>query len=454
MKRVMAKIVQIHARQILDSRGKPTVEAEVVCETSQGYVAGRASVPSGASAGRYEARELRDGDPAQYDGESVLKAVGHVRELIQPTLLGLDPADQQLIDQRLCELDGTADKSRLGANAVLAVSLACAQAAASASRRPLYHHLAILWSSLSPSSPGSGSAFFDHLSLPLPMVNMLSGGLHAGKKIEIQDVLVMPWGASTFSEALAWAVRIHRRLGAVLRERGYEWALVADEGGYGPNVESMETALEMVLEAMERAELRPGPDVALALDLAASHFFDGHTYQLKRLGWPSATADELLSVLRAWTSHFPIVSLEDVCADDDWDGWKKATVCFGGTHQLVGDDLFVTNLRRLQRGVHESIANAILIKLNQVGTLTETLQVMAFARQHGYRCIISARSGETEDTTIAHLAVATGAGQIKIGSVTRSERLAKYNELLRIEEALGPRATFSGPSIRAELAFV
>lgn len=455
----MPEIVAVRAREVLDSRGKPTVEAEVVCRTPAGEVTGRAIAPSGASTGRHEAIELRDGDPRWFDGLGVTRAVANVNEVIAPQLLGKDAADQFAIDELLCELDGTSNKSNLGGNAILATSLACAHAAAAARRVPLFEHIRDLWERASerplPQITGSGAQVMAQWGppvLPVPMINMLSGGLHAGKKIEIQDILIIPWGATSMRQCLSWAVTVRKRIGDALRERGLEADLVADEGGYGPALESTDEAFEIVVAGIERAGLEPGRDVALALDIAATHFYrDGH-YFVRDLGNQPATADEFISVLRAWTSHFPIVSLEDVCAEDDWDGWEKASLCFGATHQLIGDDLIVTNVERLRQALARRVANAVLVKPNQVGTLTETLEVMALALRAGYRCVISARSGETEDVTIAHLAVGTGAGQIKIGSVTRSERLAKYNELLRIAESV--TYPFYGPTLRDELAFV
>ncbi len=453
----MAKIVSVHAREVLDSRGNPTVEAEVTCQTDRRVATGRAIAPSGASTGSHEAIELRDGEEDWFDGKGVTQAVRNVHDIIAPRLIGQDARDQSSIDRLLCELDGTPNKARLGANATLAVSLACAHAAASAQALSLHEHLGRLWNETLhaplPEIKGSAQimAEWGEPSMPLPMINMISGGLHAGKKLEIQDVLILPWGATSIRQCLSWAVRVRNRIAAILREKHLEDALVADEGGFGPELESTDEAFGVVADAIERAGLEPGRDVAIAVDIAATHFFENGGYVIRDLGEEPVSADEFLSVLRAWTSHFPIVSLEDVCAEDDWDGWQKATVCFGGTHQLVGDDLFVTNPERLQRALELRVANAVLVKPNQIGTLTETLQVMALARRAGYRCIVSARSGETEDVTIAHLAVATGCGQIKIGSVTRSERLAKYNELLRIAEATG--YPFFGPKLRDELAF-
>ena len=442
----MLTITSLHAREVLDSRGRPTVEVEVCCG-EQCY--GRAIAPSGASTGKHEAVERRDGDPSWFDGDGVLGAVRAVREQIAPVLVGMDVTAQADIDRTLCELDGTPNKARLGANAVLPVSLACAHAAARARRQPLFRYIAELWHAACHSAAGSdggshATPSWGEPTLPVPMINMISGGLHAGKKMDIQDIMIVPWAAGGVRECLSWAVRVYRRLRDLLRERGLEWALVADEGGFGPAVDTVDEALGLVTEAIERAGLEPGRQVALAIDVAASHFYRDGGYLVRDLGDHPATADEFLSVLRAWTSHFPIMSLEDVCAEDDWEGWKKATYCFGRSLQLVGDDLFVTNADRLRRAIDEGVGNAVLIKPNQVGTLTETLAVMALARRAGYHCVVSARSGETEDVTIAHLAVGTGAGQIKIGSVCRSERLAKYNELLRLADRHGDELPFRG----------
>ena len=447
-RRLAATIQRIRAREVLDSRGRPTVEVEVWCTKREGSVCGRAIAPSGASTGTHEAHELRDGDPEWFDGLGVQQAVRNVNETIAPALRGQDPFDQRAIDRRLCELDGTPQKSRLGANAILPVSLACAHAAANAAGKPLYEHIYGLWRAIGRHHAEEVSTDFQlawgEPGLPVPMINMISGGLHAGQKMALQDILIIPWGACSMRQCLSWAVRIYRRLQSLLRERGLEWALVGDEGGFGPAVATVDEALGLVLEAIERSGLEPGRDVAMALDVAATHFYRDGGYVLKELGDRPADVDALLSVLRAWTSHFPIVSLEDPCAEDDWAGWEKATQCFGPALQLVGDDLFVTNVERLRVGIARGVANTVLVKPNQVGTLSETLELMALARQAGYWCVVSARSGETEDTTIAHLAVATGAGQIKIGSVCRSERLAKYNELLRIEECAGPSLQLAG----------
>ena len=419
-----AKITSINAREVLDSRGNPTVEVEVHC----GAAMGRAIVPSGASTGRHEALELRDGEPGRFAGKGVRKAVAHVRDLIGPRLLGQAADDQRAIDRQLLDLDGTADKSRLGANAILGASLACAHAAAAVKSIPLWQHLHSL------SSAGSSPR------LPLPMVNLISGGLHAGKNLEFQDFLLLPIGARSYSQALEMTVAVYRALAATLQEAGFEGVLVGDEGGFGPRLNSNEQAVEVILKAIMRAGFVPGKDAGLALDVASSHFFHDGRYHLEN---KVLSAEQLTDYLVRWVDAYPILSIEDGMAEDDWQGWHMLTQALGGRVQLIGDDLFVTNPARLRRGIAEKVANSILIKVNQIGTLTETLDVLALARSAGYRPVISARSGETEDSTIADLAVATGAGQIKIGSIVRGERLAKYNQLLRIEEQMGPAPAFA-----------
>jgi len=420
-----ASIRHIHSREVLDSRGNPTVEVDVHCS---GGAWGRAIVPSGASTGRHEAVELRDGDLSRYGGKGVRRAVANVREQIAPHLMGLAVTEQALIDERLCALDGTPNKSRLGANAILGVSLACAHAAAAARKVPLWRHLA------------RGEP-----KLPLPMVNLISGGLHAGGNLDLQDFLLLPIGARSFSEALAMAAAVYRALGELLRQEGFEGVLVGDEGGFGPHLGNNERALDIVTRASARAGLAVGRDAGLALDVAASHFYRDGCYRLTEAREP-VPAEGIIELLRDWSQTYPILSIEDGLAEDDWAGWQKLTAALGPTVQLIGDDLFVTNPERLRRGITEGVANSILIKVNQIGTLTETLEVIALARSAGYRPVISARSGETEDTTIADLAVATAAGQIKIGSVARSERLAKYNQLLRIEEELGDQSFARWPA--------
>jgi enolase len=415
----MTTIVRVHAREILDSRGKPTVEAEVHLD---GGTVGRASVPSGASTGVAEACELRDANGNWYDGLGVRLAVQNVHQQIGPVLIGCDPADQQLVDQRMIELDGTPNRSRLGANAILAVSLASARAAAAVQQMPLYRWLG----KLANTSP----------QLPLPMTNMISGGKHAGGNLDIQDVLVIPGGANVYPTRLEWIVRVYRRLGKLLLDAGYEGYLVGDEGGYGPKLESSREAIAFVVEAIDAAGLQPGTNVTIALDVAATHFYREGTYHLAAEQGQRLTSSQMVDRLEAWCGEFPIDSIEDGLAESDWEGWQEITTRLGNRVTLVGDDLFATNEKLLQRGIHDKAANAILIKVNQIGTLTETLRTMRLARQHGYACIVSARSGETEDDLLADLAVGTAADYIKIGGVARSERLAKYNRLLRIAEEL------------------
>jgi enolase len=417
-------ITRILAREVLDSRGNPTVEVEVHC---QGGARGRAIVPSGASTGRHEAVELRDGDPARCGGKGVRKAVANVHDEIAPRLAGTAAAEQERIDRFLCELDGTPSKARLGANAILGVSLACAHAAAAVRGLPL-------WRSLETGGKPC---------LPMPMVNLISGGMHAGGNLDFQDFLLMPIGARSYSEALGIAVAVYRALSRVLTRHGFEGVLVGDEGGFGPRLHSNEQAVQMSVEAIRAAGYEPGRDAALALDVASSHFYHAGCYRLKATAGLALSADDMVRTLRRWIEDYPILSIEDGMAEDDWDGWQRLTEELGGRVQLIGDDLFVTHAARLQRGIKAGTANALLVKPNQVGTLTETLDVVRMAREAGYRAVISARSGETEDCTIADLAVATGAGQIKIGSVARGERLAKYNQLLRIEQDMGVEAPFA-----------
>jgi enolase len=415
-------ITRIHARQVLDSRGNPTVEAEVYCA---GGCMGRAIVPSGASTGKHEAVELRDGDPSHFGGKGVRKAVANVRDIIAPVIAGMPASAQEEIDRRMIALDGTPNKSRLGANAILGVSLACAHAAAAARGVPLWQYL-----------DRAGRA-----TMPLPMVNMISGGLHAGGNVEFQDFLFLPIGARSYAEALEMTVAVYRALGYELRQHGYEGVLVGDEGGFGPKLSSNQEAVELIFDALLDAGMEPGRDAALALDVASSHFWRDGQYDLEKQA--RSSGELACDWLPALAETYPILSIEDGMAEDDWAGWKLLTDALGKQVQLIGDDLFVTNPQRLALGIERGVANSILIKLNQIGTLTETLQVIEQARAAGYRPVISARSGETEDSTIADLAVATGAGQIKIGSVARSERLAKYNQLLRIEEQMGPNAPFA-----------
>jgi enolase len=417
----MAKIIRVHAREILDSRGKPTVEAEVHCE---GGIVGTASVPSGASTGAAEACELRDGDAGRYDGLGVQKAVGNICSLIGPAVVGCDVVEQAAIDGQMIELDGTPNKSRLGANAILAVSLAAARAAAIANQMPLYRHVGgFLGKGIVPR-------------MPLPMVNMISGGKHAGGNLDFQDVLIAPVGAKYYPAQLEWIVRVYRRLGELLNEAGYECYLVGDEGGFGPRLKSNREAVEFVVRAIGAAGLKPGEDVTIALDVAATHFYREGGYFLATEQGKRLASSQMIDRLEGWVSDFPITSIEDGLAENDWDGWKDLTARLGNRVKLVGDDLFATNSKLLQEGIHKGVANAILIKVNQIGTLTETLNTMLLAKQHGYTCVVSARSGETEDDFLADLAVGTAAEYIKIGSIARSERLAKYNRLLRIAEEI------------------
>jgi enolase len=417
-------INHIHAREVLDSRGNPTVEVDVICH---GGARGRAIVPSGASTGKHEARELRDGDPARYGGRGVRRAVGNVHDIIAPRLAGMPVTEQALIDRTMCALDGTPDKSRLGANAILGVSLACAHAAAASRNLPLWKYLDTA----------------NQARLPMPMVNLISGGLHAGGNLEFQDFLLLPIAARSYSEALEMAVLVYRSLATTLKAQCFESVLVGDEGGFGPKLHNNEQALELIVEAIGRAGLAPGKDAAIAVDVASTHFCHQGGYQLLAAADMPLESEEMANLLRRLTDSYPILSIEDGMAEDDWHGWRLLTQLLGERVQIIGDDLFVTNPDRLRRGIEEGVANSILIKLNQIGTLTETLEVVALARSAGYRPVISARSGETEDSTIADFAVATGAGQIKIGSIARSERLAKYNQLLRIEEEMGTNAPFA-----------
>jgi enolase len=418
-------IERVRASEILDSRGRPTVEVAV--RLSDGTL-GVASVPSGASKGRHEAFELRDGDRARYRGQGVRTAVANVNEIIAPRLTSADPYDQGAVDALLIDVDGTPNKSRLGANATLAVSIAVARAAATSRGIPLWRHLG-----------GDGARV-----LPVPMVNMISGGLHARGQLDFQDFLIIPLSATGWSEALAVCVDVHAELGAVLAERGHS-TLRADEGGYGPLLSSNELALDLLHDAVVRTGREPGRDVAFAIDVAATHFYDGSTrrYHLAADG-QELDSDALIDVLEGWVGRHPILSIEDGLAEDDWDGWRTLTDRLGDRIQLVGDDLFTTNLARLEYGIEHHVANAVLVKMNQIGTLTETQAVAARAQEAGFRVVVSARSGETEDAALADLAVALNAGQIKVGSVTQSERLAKYNRLLHIEAELGESGRYAG----------
>ena len=430
-----AKITRVHARQVLDSRGNPTVEADVYIGAD---VRGRAAVPSGASTGEHEALELRDGDKSTYLGKGVLKAVANVNGEIAKTVAGLDAADQRALDKKMIELDGTPTKSRLGANAILAVSMAAARAAAAAQGIPIYKYLALY------SSDTSANL------LPCPMMNILNGGAHADSSVDFQEFMVMPVGAPKFSEGLRWGVEVFHALKTALKKHGYSTA-VGDEGGFAPSCKSNEEAIQIVLEAIAAAGYKPGEQVSIALDPASSEFFDKTSgkYVFKKSDKSAHTSGEMAAYWTKWAEKYPIVSIEDGMAEDDWAGWKSLTQSIGSKSskkkiQLVGDDLFVTNTERLARGIKEGTANAILIKLNQIGSVTETIDAIELARKSGYHSIISHRSGETEDTFIADLAVATGAGQIKTGSASRTDRVAKYNQLLRIEEELGAAARFNG----------
>ncbi len=419
----MSAIIDVIAREILDSRGNPTVEADVLLESG---VLGRAAVPSGASTGSREAIELRDGDKSRYLGKGVLKAVEHVNTEICEAIIGLDVEDQAFIDQTMIELDGTENKSRLGANALLAVSMACARAAAEQAGLPLYRYL-------------GGAA---PMALPVPMMNIINGGAHANNNIDMQEFMVIPVGAPSFREALRYGAEVFHALKKLLDDAGMA-TTVGDEGGFAPNLESHEAALKLIVQAIEKAGLQPGIDVAIGVDCAASEFYKDGLYHLESEGLKLSSA-ELTDYLAAWCDKYPIISIEDGMAEGDWDGWKTLTDKLGKRVQLVGDDLFVTNAKILKEGIDKDIANSILIKVNQIGTLSETFQAIEMAKQAGYTSVISHRSGETEDTTIADLAVATNARQIKTGSLSRSDRMAKYNQLLRIEEELGDTASYPG----------
>ena len=417
----MASIEAVGAREILDSRGNPTVEVEVALD--DGTIA-RAAVPSGASTGQFEAVELRDGDKERYGGKGVEKAVLAVLDDIGPELLGYDASEQRLVDQALLDLDGTPDKSRLGANAVLGVSLAVARAAADSAELPLFRYV------------GGPAA---HV-LPVPMMNILNGGAHADSNVDVQEFMVAPIGASTFEEALRWGAETYHALKSVLKSRGLATGL-GDEGGFAPNLESNRAALDLVSEAVGKAGFRLGDDIAFALDVAATEFHDDGAYTFEGA---SKSADELIAYYAELVDAYPLVSIEDPLSEEDWAGWVAMTRQLGDRVQIVGDDLFVTNPERLSRGIREGTANALLVKVNQIGTLTETLDAVSLAHRSGYRCMMSHRSGETEDTTIADLAVATDCGQIKTGAPARSERVAKYNQLLRIEEELDDAARYAG----------
>ncbi len=429
------KIRSVRARQVLDSRGNPTVEADVILD---GSALGRAAVPSGASTGEHEALELRDGDKSKYLGKGVLKAVANVNNEIAKAIIGLDAADQRALDKRMIELDGTPTKSRLGANAILAVSMAAARGAAAAENLRLYKYLSLY------STEKSANL------LPCPMMNILNGGAHADSSVDFQEFMVMPVGAASFSEGLRWGVEVFHSLKAGLKKRGYSTA-VGDEGGFAPSCKSNEEAIQIVLEAITAAGYKPGEQVSVALDPASSEFYDkaNGKYVFKKSDKSTHSPDAMVEYWAKWIEKYPIVSLEDGMGEEDWPGWKELTKRVGSKSssrriQLVGDDIFVTNTEIFSRGIQQSIGNAILIKLNQIGTVTETIDAIELARKSGYKAVVSHRSGETEDTFIADLAVATAAGQIKTGSASRTDRIAKYNQLLRIEEELGSAARFNG----------
>ena len=420
----ITSIAEVRGRQVLDSRGNPTVEAEIFLD---GGASASAIVPSGASTGEHEAVELRDGDQTQYLGKGVLKAVENVNGEIADAVAGFDAADQRGLDAKMIELDGTPNKGRLGANAILAVSMAAARAAANSYDLPLYRYL------------GGAAANV----LPTPMMNILNGGAHADNNVDFQEFMVMPVGAESFSEALRWGVEVFHTLKGVLKKRGYNTA-VGDEGGFAPSVKSNVEAIEVVIEAIQQAGYKPGEDIAIALDPAASEFYQDGKYVFKKSDKSARSSDDMVRFWAKWVNDYPIVSLEDGLSENDWEGWAALTKELGGKIQLVGDDIFVTNIEIFGRGIDGGIANSILIKLNQIGTVSETLDAIDLARRNGYTSVISHRSGETEDAFIADFAVATGAGQIKTGSASRTDRIAKYNQLLRIEEQLGGGARFLG----------
>lgn len=417
----MTKIVDIIGREVLDSRGNPTVEAEVILENG---VVGIACSPSGASTGSREALELRDGDKKRYRGKGVLKAVSHINTQIKPRLLGMDVNQQAALDQAMLDLDGTENKAKLGANAILAVSLAAAKAAAISNKQPLFKQI------------GRG------VTLPVPMMNIINGGAHADNNVDIQEFMILPVGAPSFSEALRYGTEIFHALAEVLKAKGLSTS-VGDEGGFAPNLGSNEEAVQAIAEAVEKAGYKLGEDIFLGLDVASSEFYKNGKYELAGEG-KSLTSEEFACYLEDWVNRYPIISIEDGMDESDWDGWQILTEKLGGRVQLVGDDLFVTNTKILAEGINKKVANSILIKVNQIGTLTETLAAIEMAHKAGYTAVVSHRSGETEDTTIADLAVATNAGQIKTGSLCRSDRVAKYNQLLRIEQMLGEQAIYPG----------
>lgn len=423
----MSGIIDVYAREVIDSRGNPTVEVEV---TTQSGAFGRALVPSGASTGEREALELRDGDASRYMGKGVLKAVENVNNIIGPAIIGFDVTEQPVIDRTMIELDGTKDKSCLGANAMLGVSLACARAAADYYGMPLYKYI--------------GGA--NGKTLPVPMLNVLNGGKHADSTVDMQEFMIMPYGAPSFKEAIRWSAEVFHNLKKVLKAKGYSTA-VGDEGGYAPSCrEGNEEPLKLIVEAIQMAGYRPGADFGICMDPASSEFYneETHMYELTRSGQGTKTTDEMIDMYTEWCNKYPIVSIEDGLAENDWEGWKKLTERLGNRVQLVGDDLFVTNVEYIRKGIREKCANSVLIKLNQIGTLTETLDAIELAKQHNMTAVVSHRSGETEDTTIADLVVGVNAAQIKTGSMSRTDRIAKYNQLLRIEDELGPAARYIG----------
>ena len=427
---IMSQIIGIRGRQILDSRGNPTVEVEVF--TDQGAM-GRAAVPSGASTGVHEACELRDGDKSQFLGKSVMQAVNNVNNVLNEELKGMYVSEQKSIDQKMIEIDGTPNKSRLGANAILGVSLACAKAAAMETGQELFRYL------------GGVGAY----TLPIPMMNILNGGSHADNSIDFQEFMIMPVGAPTFSEALRMGSEIFHNLRSVLKSKGLS-TIVGDEGGFAPNLASYDDAIQVVLQAIEKAGYRPGEDVYIGLDPASSEYYipEENVYHLKWSSGEKLTPTEMVDFWKTWVSKYPVISIEDGMAEDDWDGWKMLTDAIGDRCQLVGDDLFVTNVERLQMGIDRQVANSILIKVNQIGTLSETIDAINLAYRNRYTAIVSHRSGETEDTTIADLAVAMNSGLIKTGSASRTDRICKYNQLMRIEEGLGDEAQYLGKNFK------
>jgi enolase len=426
----MSQIAAVHARQILDSRGNPTIEVDVI--TTEGAM-GRAAVPSGASTGKHEAVELRDNKKSEWQGKGVSKAINNVNNIIAKEINGLLVDDQNLIDALMNRLDGTPNKAKLGANAILAVSMAVAKAAAEEAGMSLYRYV------------GGVNAN----TLPIPLMNILNGGAHADNKIDFQEFMIVPTGADTFSEALQMGTSVFHQLKAVLKKRGYS-TNVGDEGGFAPNIASNEEAIETVLTAIEAAGYKPGKDIYIAMDAASTEFYDEKSkmYHFHKSNGKKLSSDEMVSYWASWVKKYPIISIEDGMAEDDWAGWKKLTEKLGSKIQLVGDDLFVTNVERLQRGINEGIANSILVKVNQIGSLTETINAVNLAKNNSYTSVMSHRSGETEDTTIADLAVALNCGQIKTGSASRTDRIAKYNQLLRIEEELGPMAYYPGRNFK------